>query len=197
MKKILVIMMAIMMYVTSFAQTTEHMKFKGVPMEWTLQTFTNKLKAKGFTPFGVQDGVSLLKGEFAGYKDCTVVAVADKSGMICKVTVVFPTMDKWGDLERCYSRYKSMLSEKYGDPKDCVEKFQNDYINDDNSKKYELGMDRCKYYSIFNDANAFWRLRRDGFAVQFIIVLQQELRYIIGIAKSYKKYSSLRKYNYW
>lgn len=26
-------MMAIMMYVTSFAQTTEHMKFKGVPME--------------------------------------------------------------------------------------------------------------------------------------------------------------------
>lgn len=153
MKKILVIMMAIMMYVTSFAQTTEHMKFNGVPMEGTLQTFTNKLKAKGFTPFGVQDGVSLLKGEFAGYKDCTVVAVADKSGMICKVTVVFPTMDKWGDLERCYSRYKSMLSEKYGDPKDCVEKFQNDYINDDNSKKHELGMDRCKYYSIFNDDN--------------------------------------------
>ena len=37
-------MMAIMMYVTSFAQTTEHMKFKGVPMEGTLQTFTNKLK---------------------------------------------------------------------------------------------------------------------------------------------------------
>ena len=29
-------------------------------------------------------------------------------------------MDKWGDLERCYLNYKSMLSEKYGDPKDCV-----------------------------------------------------------------------------
>ena len=28
---------------------TEHMKFKGVPMEGTLQTFTSKLKAKGFT----------------------------------------------------------------------------------------------------------------------------------------------------
>ncbi len=27
------------------------------------------------------------------------------------------------------------------------------YINDDNSKKYELGMDRCKYYSFFNDDN--------------------------------------------
>lgn len=40
---------------------TEHMKFKGVPMEGTLQTFTSKLKAKGFMPIGVQDGVSLLK----------------------------------------------------------------------------------------------------------------------------------------
>ena len=38
---------------------TEHMKFKGVPMEGTLQTFTSKLKAKGFMPIGVQDGVSL------------------------------------------------------------------------------------------------------------------------------------------
>ena len=77
---------------------TGHMKFKGVPMEGTLQSFTTKLKAKGFTPVGIQDGVSLLKGEFAGYKNCTIGAVADKSGMICKVSVIFPEMDKWGDL---------------------------------------------------------------------------------------------------
>ena len=77
---------------------TEHMKFKGVPMEGTLQTFTSKLKAKGFTPVGIQDGVSLLNGEFAGYKDCTICAVADKSGMICKVSVIIPSMDKWLDL---------------------------------------------------------------------------------------------------
>ena len=98
---------------------TEHMKFKGVPMEGTLQTFTSKLKAKGFMP----------------------------------IAVIFPAMDKWGDLERCYSNYKSMLSEKYGEPKDCVEKFQHDYVNDDNSKKYELEMDRCKYYCIFDGDN--------------------------------------------
>lgn len=122
---------------------TEHMKFKGVPMEGTLQTFTSKLKAKGFTPVAIQDGVSLLNGEFAGCKDCTICAMADKSGMICKVSVIFPAMDKWGDLEGCYLNYKSMLSEKYGEPKDCEEKFQNDYANDNNSKKLELSMDRC------------------------------------------------------
>lgn len=82
-----------------YAQT-EHMKFKGIPMEGTLQSFTNQLKTKGFMPIGIQDGVSLLKGEFAGYKNCTIGAVADKSGMICKVSVFFPEMEKWGDLER-------------------------------------------------------------------------------------------------
>ena len=46
-----------------------------------------------------------------------------------------------------------MLSEKYGAPRDCVENFQYDFVNDDNSKKYELQMDRCKYYCIFNGDN--------------------------------------------
>ena len=128
---------------------TSHMKFKGVPMEGTLQSFTTKLKAKGFTSIGIQDGVSLLKGEFAGYKNCSIVAIADNSGMICKVSVMFPEMDKWGDLESCYSNYKSMLTEKYGNPETCIEEFQRKYVDDDSSKKHELEMDRCKYISIF------------------------------------------------
>ncbi len=132
---------------------TEHMKFKGVPMEGSLQTFTNKLKAKGLTFVGIEDGVSLLKGDFAGYRNCSIYAVSDKSGMICKVSVTFPEMDKWGDLERCYSSYKSMLSEKYGEPIDCVEKFQRDYANDDNTKMFELKLDGCKYYSVFSGDN--------------------------------------------
>lgn len=132
---------------------TEHMKFKGIPMEGTLQAFTNKLVDKGFTSVGIQEGVSLLKGEFAGYKDCTICAVADKSGMICKVSVLFPKMDKWGDLEQCYSYYKSMLTEKYGKPTDCVEKFQSSFVDDDNSKMHELKFDGCNYYSQFEGDN--------------------------------------------
>ena len=132
---------------------TEHMKFKGIPMEGSLQTFTSKLKAKGYAPLGIQDGVSLLKGEFAGYKDCTIGAVADKSGLICKVSVIFPTMEKWAELERCYSNYKSMLTEKYGEPSVCMEEFQDKYADNDNSKLHEVKMDRCKYYCAFGTSN--------------------------------------------
>ena len=132
---------------------TEHMKFKGIPMEGNLQTFTAKLKAKGYTPIGIEDGLSLLTGEFAGYKNCTIGAVADKSGMICKVSVIFPTMDKWSELEGCYQNYKSMLTEKYGEPEKCVEQFQTNDVDDDNSKMHELKMDRCAYLSNFKGDN--------------------------------------------
>ena len=69
-----------------YAQT-EHMKFKGIPMEGTLQSFTNQLKTKGFMPIGIKDGVSLLKGEFAGYKDCTIGAVADKPKSVIRISL--------------------------------------------------------------------------------------------------------------
>lgn len=132
---------------------TEHMKFKGIPMEGTLQSFTNKLKAKGYEPVTIKDGISLLLGEFGGYKNCTICAIADKSGMICKVSVFFPDMDKWGDLEGCYLNYKSMLSEKYGEPTTCVEEFQDEYADDDFRKLHAVKMDRCKYYSVFSGNN--------------------------------------------
>lgn len=131
-----------------YAQT-EHMKFKGIPMEGTLQTFTTKLKTKDFTPIGIQDGVSMLTGEFAGYKNCTIGAIADKSGMICKVTVIFPSMDQWGELDKCYSGYKSMLTEKYGEPVKCEEYFDKLYDRDASSKMYGIKFDNYKYYSVF------------------------------------------------
>lgn len=127
----------------------EHMKFKGIPIEGSLQTFTTKLKAKGYTPIGIQDGVSLLTGEFAGYKKCTIGAIADQSGMIFKVSVIFPDMDKWAELEICYSNIKSMLTEKYGKPSICEESFNDSYGRDDASKMYGVQFDKYKYYSVF------------------------------------------------
>lgn len=132
---------------------TEHMKFKGIPMEGTLQTFTNKLKAKGFTPINMENGVSLLKGEFAGYKGCIIGAVADQDGMICKVSVIFPEMDKWENLENCYLNYKSLLTEKYGEPNTCIEEFQSNVGEDNSMKLLDLKMDKCKYFSTFSCDN--------------------------------------------
>lgn len=44
-----------------------------------------------------------------------------------------------------------MLSQKYGRPYRCAEKFQNNYDlpMDDNDRMHAVGMDRCKYESRF------------------------------------------------
>ena len=42
-----------------------------------------------------------------------------------------------------------MLTEKYGEPSDCVEKFDGYEPSDDNSKMYEVKLDKCKYYTTF------------------------------------------------
>ena len=132
---------------------TQHMKFKGVPMEGSIREFANQLSKKGFTSLGVDNGVALLSGEFASYKGCTIGAVSDQSGMVCKVVVIFPEMDKWGDLEHCYMIFKSMLSEKYGKPKECTELFQDKYVDDDSDRLYAVKFDQCKYISAFTGDN--------------------------------------------
>lgn len=52
----------------SFSQTN-HMKFKGIPMEGTLNSFVQKLKEKGFTYIGTQNGMAVLEGEFSPLRD--------------------------------------------------------------------------------------------------------------------------------
>ncbi|MBP8935840.1 MAG: hypothetical protein KBG68_09140 [Prevotella sp.] len=158
MKHVVLILM-LSVFVGFCPAQNSHMKFKGIPMDGTLQSFTNKLKDIGFSSLGIQDGVSLLTGDFGGYKKCTIGAVADRNGMICKVTVIFPAMEKWSELEECYNMYKSMLSEKYDKPYYCEEKFQSNNANDDNTKKHELVMNRCNYVSLFSGDNGEIELR--------------------------------------
>lgn len=152
MKKIIFIFILICMSVMGFAQENkEHLTFKGVPIDGTLSSFVAQLKQKGFTHIGTNDGVAMLNGDFASYKNCTIGAVSLKDkDLVVKVAVIFPSRDTWSALESNYQSLKQMLTKKYGEPSDCVETFQS-YLQpkDDNSKLHELGMDRCKFYTIF------------------------------------------------
>ncbi len=135
----------------SAQETQEHLKFKGIPIDGTVNSFVAKLKQKGYTHLTTSDGVALLSGEFAAYKDCTIGVVSSKGrDSVCKVAVIFPAQDTWSALERNYLSLKNMLTTKYGEPSDCVETFQSySQPEDDNARMYELKFDRCKYYTIF------------------------------------------------
>jgi len=136
----------------SFAQTdSKHITFKGIPIDGTLTSFVSKMKAAGFTEAGLFDGIAALKGDFASYKNCTVlVSMIKATNKVNTVAVMFPEYDQWSQLENNYKYLKTMLTEKYGEPTDCVEEFQDKLPpTDDSQKIYSLKFDRCTYYTTF------------------------------------------------
>jgi hypothetical protein len=135
----------------SIAQTSEHLSFKGVQIDGKLDEYVSKMKQNSFTHLGTEKGIAILNGDFAGYKNCNVgVSTLSSNDLVYKISVLLPEQDKWSGLSSNYFELKQMLIEKYGNPKDVVEKFDgNSEPKDDKSKMYQVMFDRCKYYSIW------------------------------------------------
>jgi hypothetical protein len=134
-------------------QLSDHLVFKGVPIDGTLNEYVSKMKQEGFTNLGTENGTALLNGDFAGYKDCIVgVSILKQKDLVHKIGVVFPEKDTWSTLSGNYFDLKEMLTEKYGEPFDVIEKFDRPSYSqplDDNDKMHEVKVDNCKYYSIW------------------------------------------------
>ena len=148
MKKIFFFFLFAVISYTVFAQSaSEHLTFKGVPINGTLNEFVSKLKQKGLAHIGTEEGIAMLKGDFAAYKNCTIAAVSLKQkNLVAKVGVIFPSLETWSSLSNNYFSLKEMLTKKYGEPAVCVEEFQNDFGKDnDNLKIHGVKMDKCKY----------------------------------------------------
>lgn len=155
MKKIISVLFFTVALLTSFSQvntdSSKHLAFKGVPLDGTLDEYVSKMKQNGFKLLSTEDGVAMLQGDFAGYKDCYVgVSTLKQKDLVHKIGVLFPEKDTWSTLSGNYFDLKKMLTEKYGKPSDVAEKFETySQPRDDAEKMYEVKLDRCKYYSIW------------------------------------------------
>ena len=152
MKKIILSLMVSLLTLSSYSQMeSPHLSFKGVPIDGTLNEYVQKMKQKGFDYLGTEDGIAILTGDFAAYKGCTVgVSTLKQKDLVSKITVIFPNCETWAGLANNYYSLKDMLTEKYGMPADVTEKFQGySEPRDDNSRMYEVKMDRCRYITTF------------------------------------------------
>lgn len=172
MKK-LIITMILMAGLTATAQNG-HLSFKGVPIDGMLNEFVGKLKQKGFTLMGSEQGVAILQGEFAAYKGCTVAVYQHESGVVNRVGVMLPERDTWSMLYNDYSKLKDMLAKKYGEPVEVTEEFQS-YTTPrtDQDKMYAVEFDQCKYICDFKTDNGIIELRiaHDGVSSCFVVLV--------------------------
>ncbi len=136
-----------------YSQSSEHLFFKGVPLNGTLNEYVSKMKEEGFTNSGTENETAVLKGDFAGYKYCKIiVSTLKQKDLVYKIKVIFPEKETWSTLSGNYFDLKDMLTEKYGKPSDITEKFDGDSNSipkDDNSKMFKVKFDNCKYISVW------------------------------------------------
>ena len=148
MKRVLTTIISLVFATALFAQEA-HLKFKGVPIDGSLTEFVNKMKTAGFIHTGTDHGIASLKGDFAGYKNCTVLVCTVKPlNIVSMIAVGFNIRDKWSDLESDYNLLKELLTEKYGAPAQVIEKFEGKPL-DDNDKFFAVQMDECTWTSLF------------------------------------------------
>lgn len=144
---------------------SDHLCFKGVPIDGSLSAFVRNMKAKGFALESSSDGYAVLVGDFAGFKECAVgVSTLDGQDLVAGISVRFPSRDKWGELLSDYTTLKGLLTEKYGKPASCVEEFERTLPIgkiDDREKMYKLKFDRCNYETLFKSDRGSVSLKID------------------------------------
>lgn len=119
MKKLIFTLILCSFAIAGFAQ--EHLSFKGIPIEGSMTSFCQKLKAKGFTQIGSDNNITMFTGDFTGKKSTVGVIASDDNKSVFSVAVIFEPSDEWKILVNTYDYYKDLYSRKYGEPSTSTE----------------------------------------------------------------------------
>ena len=132
------------------ASAGKHLSFKGVEITGSKDEMVAALSKKGFRYEEENNGVPLLIGNFAGFKDVEVnIISATTSDQVISIRAEFPVKMSWVKLENDYSTLKSLLIKKYGEPAEVVEEFR-DGPHDESAKKLvSLIRGHCTWKSVF------------------------------------------------
>ena len=173
MKNLLITIVCVMLGAAAMAQT-EHLKFKGIPMDCSVDEMARKLQAKGLRYDDKLDGVVFMKGSFAGTHDCMIGLIPiDGSTKIYRIGVSFPKCENWGCLENKYNYLKDMLTQKYSLPI-SVEKFDSySEPTNDGYKMTLVNLDQCKYESLFtlNNGSIFLKIE-NGYNAHIVLIYE-------------------------
>ena len=132
MRKLIASFAFMVIALTSYAQRgSEHLTFKGIPIEGSMTAFCQKLKAKGFKSIGRDNISTLFTGDFTGRKAKVEVTATDEGENVFAVVVFFDPSSEWNTLVNTYDYYKDLYTRKYGKPTNSKEK--NPAINDSNT----------------------------------------------------------------
>lgn len=124
--------------VVNFCNAQSHLKFMGIPITGTINTFQTKLQAKGFKHDKVTSsqyavGIRAFKGKFAGEDADLVVRYDEKSYNVFRVMVCMSSYEE-NVAARIYNELEPLLIKKYGE-------YQDSEFNGEPSKNFIVKAD--------------------------------------------------------
>lgn len=149
MKKLLLTICSSLFCVLSYAQT-EHLTFKGLPIDGSKQEFVKELQSQGYENAPEMGADDVLSGTFIG-RDCYVVIVGTPiTNTVWKVGILFKLKyDNWSSIKRAYDGLVDVYTKKYGAPILDQKEFKSPYKEGDGHELYALKSDRCVYSTSF------------------------------------------------
>ncbi|MBO4427310.1 MAG: hypothetical protein J5771_02340 [Bacteroidales bacterium] len=133
------------------ASAGKHLSFKGVEITGTKDEMVAALSKKGFRYEEENDGVPLVIGTFAGFRDVEVNVIPAVTGdEVVAIRAEFPVKMNWVKLENDYSTLKSLLIKKYGEPAEVVEEFRDGPHDESGKKLLSLIRNNCTWKSVFD-----------------------------------------------
>lgn len=106
--------------------SAQHLSFKGVPIDGNITEFVSKMKAQGYVTHELNGQVGnntyILKGQFAGMSDCTILILySTLTKTVCKVVVSSDDYTSWSSVKNQYTTLSEAFSKKYTQTTDFCE----------------------------------------------------------------------------
>ena len=134
---------------SSIVFSQEHIKFKGIPLNGNVNSFSQELVKIGFKIVESKGNVITMKGEFIN-KECEIIVVGSKkTNVVWKVVAYLPEEESWSRIKSDYFEVKRQFQQKYGDGK-SYEFFSKPYYEGDGYEMQALSLEKCTYSTFFD-----------------------------------------------
>ncbi len=155
MKKAIIIFALLLGFINLIGQ--EHLSFKGIPIEGSMNEFCQKLKAKGFTSIGSENNLAIFKGDFTGRNATIGVSATDDGKSVYGIDVTFKASQEWSALVDIYGYYKDLYTRKYGKP-NASKELNPAYSKSNSSLMLQLYQGTVEWHSIWKAQGGYIEL---------------------------------------
>ena len=134
----------------------EHLKFKGLEIDGSLDEFFKNLKKEIPDLDGyVLDFAAIFKGTFAGTRGCIFVISPNSDNNVKDVMIQFPASDNWGMIKKEYEELCSNMTLKYGEPMATSNDYLEPYIEGDGKEINGIIQGQIKLCQVFGLTNGY------------------------------------------